>query len=550
MTSASHQARSPSSARRSDATSPRHRDRELSPARDVRSSSSTRDDEERYKIRRAAKACVRCRNSKLRCSAGSDEKPCSRCVRAGVTCEFRERAKPIRPADARVSQLENSVSQILASLGNVPRAAPAPMGMIDSTAFLPSATGLTGLAAALQGAPMSTPARPRPVEAQLTRRMSQRTADQPNYPLRTSSMDSGPTMHIDPTLPAPSLPGMEMSPAESGHHSANSRQSKISVTLIPPERPPPGPSAEVRLSQTLKNRFSPPFRSISHNPGLWRNQEQESRRASPEPAPGAVNVAQQAGAAQSRSGFFDPDDADQPVWQGTRPLRDDPVENGIVGEEMALALIEHYIQYCHSFLPVVIIKGDSRQVFERLRRRSSYLLTVVIAVAARFTNLAAQRPSLSPAQPSWMTGAASTDVVVDRATFGQLANLAESHLAQSLLRKAHSLEDVMATLLMAGWGLRSGGGGPDSWVRAATFERNDWLTRCPADLDWPRLSHFSPAGSSQRRADSSTRLGRLVVGAERALSRTPSSLACSVAAGLPVEPRLWSTFQSTAVGRD
>lgn len=235
----------------------------------------------------------------------------------------------------------------------------------------------------------------------------------------------------------------------------------------------------------------PPFRAISHNPGLWRNQEQDSRRASPEPS--AATGAQKADATQSRSGFFDPDETNEPAWQGTRPLRDDPVENGIVGEEMALALIDHYIQYCHAFLPVVIIKGDSRQVFERLRRRSSFLLTVVIAVAARFTNLAAQAPASSPAQPSWMNGAAaSTDVSVDRATFAQLANLAESHLAQSLLRKAHSLEDVMATLLLAGWGLRSGGGGPDSWILTGHAFRisrrlglhNDELTASRDSAGW------------------------------------------------------------------
>jgi hypothetical protein len=42
--------------------------------------------------------------------------------------------------------------------------------------------------------------------------------------------------------------------------------------------------------------------------------------------------------------------------------------------------------------------------------------------------------------------------------------MAESHLAHTLLRKKHTLEDVQAILLLAAWGLRSGGNGPDGWV--------------------------------------------------------------------------------------
>lgn len=53
---------------------------------------------------------------------------------------------------------------------------------------------------------------------------------------------------------------------------------------------------------------------------------------------------------------------------------------------------------------------------------------------------------------------------MDRAIPAQLAHLAESHLANTLLRKNHTLHDVQATLLMAGWGLQSGGKGPDAWV--------------------------------------------------------------------------------------
>lgn len=45
-----------------------------------------------------------------------------------------------------------------------------------------------------------------------------------------------------------------------------------------------------------------------------------------------------------------------------------------------------------------------------------------------------------------------------------LAEIAESHLAHTLLRKKHTLADVQAILLLAAWGLQSGGNGPDAWV--------------------------------------------------------------------------------------
>jgi hypothetical protein len=45
-----------------------------------------------------------------------------------------------------------------------------------------------------------------------------------------------------------------------------------------------------------------------------------------------------------------------------------------------------------------------------------------------------------------------------------LAEIAESHLAHTLLRKKHTLADVQAILLLAAWGLQSGGKGPDAWV--------------------------------------------------------------------------------------
>jgi len=48
----------------------------------------------------------------------------------------------------------------------------------------------------------------------------------------------------------------------------------------------------------------------------------------------------------------------------------------------------------------------------------------------------------------------------------KLANLAETHLAQTLLRNQYALSDVQMILLHAAWGLHEGGKGPDAWILA------------------------------------------------------------------------------------
>ena len=90
---------------------------------------------------------------------------------------------------------------------------------------------------------------------------------------------------------------------------------------------------------------------------------------------------------------------------------------------------------------------------------------------------------------------------------GKLANLAESHLAQTMLRKQHALSDVQAILLLAGWGLQSGGRGPDSWIvtgHAARISRRLGVHKVlahaaetarvtrPGSEDWEKLEAFMP----------------------------------------------------------
>lgn len=87
--------------------------------------------------------------------------------------------------------------------------------------------------------------------------------------------------------------------------------------------------------------------------------------------------------------------------------------------------------------------------FDRIQHKSSFLFSSILAIAARFV-------ISTPADPLFRT-----NPVPDSA---RLASLAEFHLSQTLLCKKHTLSDVQATLLLAGWGLQPGGAGPDAWL--------------------------------------------------------------------------------------
>jgi hypothetical protein len=118
----------------------------------------------------------------------------------------------------------------------------------------------------------------------------------------------------------------------------------------------------------------------------------------------------------------------------------------------------------------------------------------MIAIAARFyvrftTRSMSSYPALDPSIPP------------------RLANLAETHLGQTLLRKQHALSDVQAILLLAAWGLQSGGRGPDAWIvtgHAARVARRLGVHKVlaqaaetarvtqPGTEEWSKLEGFMP----------------------------------------------------------
>lgn len=125
--------------------------------------------------------------------------------------------------------------------------------------------------------------------------------------------------------------------------------------------------------------------------------------------------------------------------------------------------------------------------YEATRAQSSFLFSVILAISARFC-YRKTAPQTAGAPPLMLE--------VDAQTFDELADAAESHLARTLLRKQHAVTDVQGTLLMATWGLRSGGGGPDAWVRFAMTL--PWRLLTCVDSDWARIPNVPSFGHAPR----------------------------------------------------
>lgn len=108
-----------------------------------------------------------------------------------------------------------------------------------------------------------------------------------------------------------------------------------------------------------------------------------------------------------------------------------------------------FVNHCHPFLPIINITQED--AFASVRG-SAPLFSAVISTASRFYSKYGSRRG--PSGPA-----------LDGSIPARLANLAEAHLGQTLLRRHYALSDVQAILLLAAWGLQSGGkSGPDPWV--------------------------------------------------------------------------------------
>lgn len=111
--------------------------------------------------------------------------------------------------------------------------------------------------------------------------------------------------------------------------------------------------------------------------------------------------------------------------------------------------LDSFVQHCHPFLPIIDLAHED--AFTAIRRSAS-LFSAILAVSSRFYLGYNDRQSKSylPLDP-----------MIPR----RLANLAEAHLSQTLLRRRLGQPDVQASLLLAAWNLQhEGTTGPDAWL--------------------------------------------------------------------------------------
>nr|XP_019013828.1 uncharacterized protein I206_01902 [Kwoniella pini CBS 10737]OCF52609.1 hypothetical protein I206_01902 [Kwoniella pini CBS 10737] len=501
--------------------------------------------EENNTPRRAAQACLRCRKQKLKCTGGW---PCNRCTKTKNICDFgRPGLGPssggssltdnliestggsggINAANSRLEQLESSVANLLAGLAgsngsnigsnkkvNYPNnemlhtfdpvkkrqenlqtetGAPYPPHLHPKNSkdhqTIPPPTHIKTL---------DPPRKVNPNQISpfsLAQQQQQQQQQQQSQPANSMSPDdhhyNPPSViaqnHVRFTSSPSNMNFIQQSPSGISSNgagpspaSANTVNTGVSSVDLMKEplskkRKGKGQKAEERLAAVTEGDFAePPFKALTYQPSIWDNREQ-SRRNSPQ-------------LSQSTSRDEIPPGTYERRFMNDR---DDPINTELVGMQMAETLFGFFIDHCHPFLPIVNVALD--EAFNTIRQ-SPFLISAILAVASRFyIKYSAKSPGSMP--------------ILDPIIPSRLANLAEAHLSNTLLRKQHALSDVQAVLLLSAWGLQSGGRGPDSWVvtghaariarrlgvhkllgQAAEIAR---LTR-PGTVEWERLEQFMP----------------------------------------------------------
>ncbi|WVQ78436.1 hypothetical protein IAT38_000522 [Cryptococcus sp. DSM 104549] len=464
--------------------------------------------------RRAAQACLRCRKQKLKCIGGW---PCHRCTKSKNVCDFGRPpgsvyslqardsgasggSGPSSEANARLEQLESSVANLLAGLAGGGQSYPNNEMLHTFDPALRRQESMSSEARAPYPPQNTRPWNPdipppthiRPVDpprvgsaaVPISAPVASMSPDDPQHHVRFTSSPNH--VYFAPSHQSPSVissNGTGPSPASAGLARGDSGSGLVRRDSSGPpgaekEKKKAGgkrQKAEERLATATEGDFDEaPFKALVYQPAVWDNREQ-SRRSSPQPS--------------------QPQSRDEPA-PGTYDRRfmrdkDDPINTDLVDVEMAENLFVFFIDHCHPFLPVVNVALED--AFNTIRQ-SPFLISAIIAVAARFyIRYTARSPGNSPP--------------LDPAIPQRLANLAEAHLANTLLRKQHALSDVQAVMLLAAWGLQSGGRGPDAWVvtgHAARIARRLGVHKVlgqaaeaarisrPGTEGWSRLEAFMP----------------------------------------------------------
>ncbi|CAN9241101.1 unnamed protein product [Alternaria alternata] len=376
--------------------------------------------------RRAIQACFRCRKQKLRCLGG---RPCERCVKAVKECHFGKpggaSAAPNsntntnknddvvedrNGAAARASlvRLEDSVTNLLAGLHNT--------GTTNGTDLLPAPTAAPATVSPVVPITASAPALP-PLGLStyhgtaLTTTATPPLLSEPDPPTARGlgQVRFGDSPEVNFISPHSYSSQTETTSPSREHDARTASQHKDNEN-----------EGEERLASATKDGFGPPFQALVYQPSVWENRER-SKQNSPLPEPPTHP-------------------ARMPPWG----VREEPVSSGVIDFAMARTLYTFFVDHCHPFLPIVDIALPDP--FTSVQRYPS-LFSAILAISARF-----------------YLRSSSKAHVMDSHVPEALAEIAESHLAHTLLRKKHTLADVQAILLLAAWGLQSGGKGPDAWV--------------------------------------------------------------------------------------
>ncbi|KAJ5979535.1 hypothetical protein N7501_002877 [Penicillium viridicatum] len=386
---------------------------------------------------RAMQACFRCRKQKLRCFGGQ---PCVRCVKANKECDFGKpgqasaapnsstntNGKVVEDGDGvaagpRLEYLESRV----ANLAGLDEPGASVADLLPAPAAAPAPTPAT--------APSRAPLAP-PVVAPVTAPAPAAALTAPGPPTyNTTAFTNTATPALLSTSGHPTTQGLGQvrfgnSPEVNliSPHSYSSRPETISPSR---EYDAGGrgthrdnqEEAEERLASATRDRFEPPFQALVYQPSVWENRE-ASKRSSPLPDEQPVH----------------------PTRMTQWGIRDEPVTSGVIDLDTARILYTFFMNHCHPFLPIIDI--NLPDPFTSVQRYPS-LFSAILAISARF-----------------YLRHSPTSHIIDSYVPAALADIAESHLAHTLLRKKHTLADAQAILLLAAWGLRSGGKGPDAWV--------------------------------------------------------------------------------------
>lgn len=138
---------------------------------------------------------------------------------------------------------------------------------------------------------------------------------------------------------------------------------------------------------------------------------------------------------------------------------------------------------CHPAFPLLEPYKDLDSHFDHIRSSSPFLLTTILAIAARYyTAYRRTQPPATLGLPPIATNALEA-----------LADLACAHLGFVLFRKQHQLSDVQATLLLSVWIPRGKGQSADQWMVTGLCTRLAYRIGIPGLLSRPAMLRLANA---------------------------------------------------------